>query len=80
MRMRTMTEKLGTSRVNARVALAAYMATEGQDTDEAAALGDLIADLAHLADDVGERGSDVLRLATEHYEYESDPSHADEQV
>lgn len=68
-------KKIGTSRENARTALAAYMATEGQDSDELAAAGDLIADLCHLADALGSGpppfaedswGEYAARVALEH--------------
>lgn len=68
------TKKIAVSRKNARVALDAYLATEGQDSDEVAAIGDLIADLCHLADALATDspngddswGERVARQALEH--------------
>lgn len=85
--MGTMREKIKRCRVNARVALDAYMATPGQDNDATAALGDLIADLLHLADqlDPGDGFGLPAHLQTgyaavETYRYEADPENADEEV
>lgn len=82
-RYRTMTQKVEKSRVNARIALEAYRATGGQDEDNETCIGDLIADLLHLAEDVGVLPSDVGRFvagAVNHYEYESDPDNAEDSV
>lgn len=46
-------EKIARGIVNAGKALTAYQATGNQDPDEQAAVGDLIADLCHLADHLG---------------------------
>jgi hypothetical protein len=50
---RTIAQKIETSRANARIALDAYRATGDQDPDDLTLLGDLIADLMHLADEFG---------------------------
>jgi hypothetical protein len=48
-----MTEKIERARRNAQRALDAYQATPGADPDPLAAVGDLITDLMHLADELG---------------------------
>lgn len=83
-RDRTLADKVGQSRTNARVALEAYRATGGQDDDDGACIGDLLTDLLHLADEVGTRYGDplesgeLLERAERDYSYERDPAHAGE--
>lgn len=83
----TMSEKVERSRANARVALDAYRATGNHDADDLAAIGDLIADLLHLADDLadGRRGwvvqpAGLVESALRHHDYESDPANAGEEA
>ena len=96
MKARVMTEKVAQSRENAAVALEAYRATGGQDPDDLTCIGDLLADLLHLAEakyaeaeaeeecEVAVDGqvtpAGLAYRAIEHWEYESDPEHADEGV
>lgn len=81
-----MAEKVEQGRANARLALDAYRATGRQDPDDAACIGDLIADLLHLAEglDSGDGGVvgplQIAGTAETHYLYESNPHHSDEEV
>ena len=87
-----MTEKMQRSRLHAQNALDAYRACGGQDDDDVTAIGDLIADLLHLAQDVLEGDGNsaaasrietmtaLVNRALDHYVYESDPAHAGEEV
>lgn len=78
---RLMRDKILTGRMNAARALEAYRASGGQDPSDAAAIGDLIADLLHLAN--VDENTDVFavgRMALHHWEYESDPENQDEEV
>jgi len=70
-------EKIARSRSNARKALVAYGATPYQDvSDPLRMLSDLIGDLMHLADEIGEDSNDIApdetygewaaRIAAEH--------------
>jgi hypothetical protein len=52
--MRRMSEKVERSRLNAQLALNSYRSTGGQDEDDLSAISDLIVDLMHLADKVGQ--------------------------
>ena len=76
-----MSVKVAHGVVNAERALAAYRESGGQDSHDPTAICDLIADLLHLSSQTGvEAMFDFAMRALEHYEYESDPEHADEEV
>lgn len=103
--MPTMTEKVKLNRERAQVALDAYMTydnPEGFDhshEDALTEIGDLLADLLHLADakwneaeaeyaggnvevaiDGRVTATGLMDRAFDHYTYERDPAHADEEV
>lgn len=91
-----MAEKNERSRAHARAALEAYRAAhtpaaDGSprtaDPDDLAAIGDLIADLLHLADELdpgdgmhtfGGANSQLAYTALTAYEHEADPANANE--
>lgn len=81
-----MAEKVEQGRANARLALDAYRSTGRQDPDDSACIGDLIADLLHLAEEVALDDPEALapaalaERAQDHYEYESNPHHSNEEV
>lgn len=77
----TMRQKLQRSRTHARAALEAYRSFGGQDTDDVAAIGDLICDLLHLAESAG--ADDIETLVESqlgHWGYERDPANSEEFV
>lgn len=77
----TMRQKLQRSRRDASAALETYRSFGGQDTDDVAAIGDLICDLLHLAEAAG--ADDVPGLVESqigHWSHESDPAHSEEFV
>lgn len=79
----TMRERIERGRVNARAALAAYQETDGADPDEYAALGDLLADLLHLADEIDtddDATANTFERAWSHYTYETDPANAEDEA
>jgi hypothetical protein len=82
-----MGEKVERSRVQARVALDAYRSTGNHDEDDLAAIGDLIADLLHLAGSLADgrngwtvRPAGLVERALTHYDYEADPVNRAEEV
>lgn len=82
-----MAEKVERSRAHALVALDAYRSTGNHDPDDLAAIGDLIADLLHLAaaeprdlDGGWITPEGLVERALSNYDHESDPRNAEEEA
>lgn len=81
-----MHEKIERSRANAQRALDAYRESGAVDPDDQAAIGDLIADLLHLADYVEVDGpvrdsADLIAFrAIDEYAHEVNPANANDHV